>query len=634
MSDFLWLIPFFPLLGFVVNGLFGRKFSENVVGGIGTGAIFLSFIVALFSFFELLSLPPESRVLINTAYTWMATGDFSVDVSFQFDALSSVMVLVVTGVGTLIHLYSIGYMHGDRGFFRYFAFLNLFACAMLLLVLGDNFLILFLGWEGVGLCSYLLIGFWYQKDEYAAAGMKAFVVNRIGDFGFLIGMFFIFYYFGSLNFDTVFSSIDTVEKPDWAITAICLLLFVGATGKSAQIPLYTWLPDAMAGPTPVSALIHAATMVTAGVYMVCRASAFYVLSPVALTVVAVIGLATAFIAATIALTSNDIKKVLAYSTVSQLGFMFLSAGVGAFATAIFHLMTHAFFKALMFLGAGSVMHALSNETDINKMGGLKDKIKTTWWTFMCGGFAIAGIVPFAGFWSKDEILWKTYEHSWIMWLIGTMVAGLTAFYMFRMIFRVFYGESRVDEKVAHHIHESPPTMTIPLKILAVLSVVGGLINIPHFAPNFEHYLDPVFTKYQTLPEGAHGSFSMEVMFAMISLVVAGTGIWLARLFYLKNRDLPNKVVHSLKAVYTLLSNKYYVDEIYDFFIVRPFVRVSDFVFHRFVDVIIIDGIVNGAAKLTDFLAAGLRRMHTGVVQFYALSIILGAAAFFGYLIFG
>ena len=632
MSDSLWLIPFFPLAGFLINGLFGRKFSEKLVGTIGTAAIFASFLTAVFCFIELLGMSPEDRLMINTVYTWMATGNFSVDIAFRFDALSAVMVLVVTGVGSLIHLYSIGYMHGDRGFFRYFAFLNLFTFAMLLLVLGDNFLVLFLGWEGVGLCSYLLIGFWYEKPEYANAGMKAFVVNRIGDFGFLLGMFMIFGYYGSLQFDAVFSQAGSA--PQWAITAICLLLFVGATGKSAQIPLYTWLPDAMAGPTPVSALIHAATMVTAGVYMICRSSALYVLSPFALDVIAVIGVATALLAATIALTSNDIKKVLAYSTVSQLGYMFLAAGVGAFATATFHLMTHAFFKALMFLGAGSVMHALANETNIEKMGGLKDKIGITHKTFMCGGLAIAGIFPLAGFWSKDEILWKAFAESWILWLVGSIVAGLTAFYMFRMIFLVFYGKSRVDNDVAIHIHESPKVMTIPLIILAFLSVVGGFINIPHYAPTFEHFLDPVITKYTNIESAHHYPFSLEVAFMGISLVIASIGIFLAYKFYLKDPAASDRIRDRFKAIYTLLSNRYYVDEIYNAVFVKPFVKVSDLFFHRFVDVIIIDGFVNTSGKLMHALAGGFRRMHTGVVQVYALSIILGVVVFLGYLIFG
>jgi NADH-quinone oxidoreductase subunit L len=637
MQDFIWLIPFFPLLGFMINGLIGRNFSEKTVGMIGAGTVFLSFLTAVLSFFDLIRLAPEARIFINTLYTWMATGDFGVNVAFRFDALSAVMVLVVTGVGFLIHVYSIGYMHGDRGFARYFSFLNLFTFAMLLLVLGNNFLILFLGWEGVGLCSYLLIGFWYENPEYAYAGNKAFIVNRIGDFGFLIGMFMIFAYFGSLDFDVVLP--NAAVQPEWIITAISLLLFVGAAGKSAQIPLYVWLPDAMAGPTPVSALIHAATMVTAGVYMVCRTSALYILSPLALSVVAVIGLLTALLAATIAITSKDMKKVLAYSTVSQLGYMFLAAGVGAFATAIFHLMTHAFFKALMFLGAGSVMHGLANETNIDKMGGLKNKMRTTWITFMAGGLAIAGIFPFAGFWSKDEILWNAYISpfgSTAFWAFGSIIAGLTAFYVFRMIFRVFYGESRVDKEIALHVHESPPVMTVPLIILAVLSVLGGLINIPHFLPAFEHFLEPVFAsaRQAVASKGVDAGFGLELSFMAISLGIAIIGIYTAYVMYVKNPGLPDRIANAAKGLYRLLYNKYFVDELYDAVIVRPFLKISETFFYGFFDVKIIDGIVNGSARMMGGIAGVLRRMHSGIVQFYAFSLVLGVIALFGYLILG
>jgi len=637
MSDYIWLIPFFPLVGFLINGLLGYKFSEKVVGIIGAGAVFLSFITGALCFGQLLGMDPENRVLKDTLYTWMSTGSFTVDVAFRFDALSSVMVLVVTGVGFLIHVYSVGYMHGDQGFARFFAYLNLFMFAMLLLVLGDNYLVLFLGWEGVGLCSYLLIGFWYQNKEYAEAGNKAFIVNRIGDFGFLVGMFMIFAYFGSLDFDVVFAAAGS--QPTWVITTICLLLFVGATGKSAQIPLYVWLPDAMAGPTPVSALIHAATMVTAGVYMVCRSSAMYILSDVALSVVAIVGLATALLAATIAITAKDIKKVLAYSTVSQLGYMFLAAGVGAFGTAVFHLMTHAFFKALMFLGAGSVMHALSNETNIDKMGGLGRKIKTTYRTFLAGGLAISGIPFFAGFFSKDEILWNAFnsQHgSWILWLLGTIVAGLTAFYMWRMIFLVFFGESRVDADVEKQIHESPPVMTIPLIVLAILSMVGGFVNIPHYFPMFEHYLEPVFTRHTdvALLKTGHGSFGLEIIFALISVVVASAGIYLARLFYLQKTELPLKMGARFKGAYQLLYNKYFVDELYQSALIAPFVKFSDKFCYRFVDVILIDGTVNGVARLVGLFSSLFRRLHTGLVQNYALSITFGVVVLFGYLLFG
>ncbi len=636
MNDYLWLIPFFPLLGFLINGLLGRKFSEKMVGTIGAGAIFLSFIIALLAFKELLSLEPERRVFIQKLYTWMATGNFSADVAFRFDPLSAVMTLVVTGVGFLIHLYSIGYMHGDRGFFRYFAFLNLFTFAMLLLVLGNNFLMLFLGWEGVGLCSYLLIGFWYEKVDYANAGMKAFIVNRIGDFGFLLGMFLIFKHFGSLDFDQVFSNASAV--PGSVITAITLLLFVGATGKSAQIPLYVWLPDAMAGPTPVSALIHAATMVTAGVYMVSRASALYILSPLALSVVAVVGVATALFAATMAITSQDIKKVLAYSTISQLGYMFLAAGVGAFSAAIFHLMTHAFFKALLFLGAGSVMHALSNETNLMKMGGLRKHLPTTFWTFLVGGLAISGIPGFSGFFSKDEILWKAFSSPFgspVLWGVGAVAAGITAFYIFRMIYLAFYGESRVDPEVALHVHESPKVMTVPLMVLAVLSIIGGYVGIPHVYMGLEHFLEPVFESASVaMAAGAaeHASASAEFTLMGISVVIALAGIYLAYQLYVRNPEKPRQLAQSMRGLYTLLFNKYYVDEIYQAVFVKPFVNLSNVFFWRFFDVKIIDGMVNGVAKTFGGIAAGLRRMQTGIVQMYALSLMLGAILIFGYFI--
>ena len=634
VSEYLWLIPALPLLGFLINGLLGSRLSEKIVGIIGSGVVFLAFLVAILNFISLLDLHPEDRVFIQSLYTWMAAGDFSVEVAFRFDPLSAVMTLIVTGVGFLIHVYSIGYMHGDRGFGRYFAFLNLFTFSMLILVLGNNFLLLFLGWEGVGLCSYLLIGFWYEKVEYANAGMKAFVVNRIGDFGFLLGMFLIFTQFGSLDFDQVFSAASAQSVG--VITAICLLLFVGAVGKSAQIPLYVWLPDAMAGPTPVSALIHAATMVTAGVYMVSRASALYILSPLALSVVAITGLATAFFAATMALTSQDIKKVLAYSTISQLGYMFLGAGVGAFSAAIFHLMTHAFFKALLFLGAGSVMHALAGETSLEKMGGLRKHLPTTFWTFLVGGLAIAGIPGFSGFFSKDEILWKAFSSPFgspILWVIGVAAAGLTAFYIFRMIFLAFYGESRVDPEVALHIHESPKVMTVPLIILAVLSVVGGYVGIPHVYQGLEHFLEPVFSHAGVAAEaGMQEPFSLELGLMAVSVVVAIIGIFIAYQMYLHKPDLPGKLAQSFRGLYQLLFHKYYIDEIYQALFVKPFVKMSDYFFFRFFDVKIIDGSVNGIARVVGAMATGLRRTQTGLVQAYALSLIIGAVILLGYFI--
>ncbi len=479
MTDLVWLIPVFPLIGFLVNGLLGRNFSEKTIGWIAAGAVGASFVVTVLIFLEVLGMPPGSRSIQRIVYTWIASGDLNIPFGFLIDPLSLIMLSVVSGVGCIIHVYSIGYMHGEFGFRRYFCYLNLFVFNMLILVSANNFLLMFVGWEGVGLCSYLLIGYYYEKKSAADAGKKAFVVNRVGDFGFLVGAFLIFTTFGTFNYLDVFAAApDKLTYGGLLVTAITLLIFVGATGKSAQIPLYTWLPDAMEGPTPVSALIHAATMVTAGVYMVARCSVLFALAPISLTTVAIIGGATAFFAATIGITQFDIKRVLAYSTISQLGYMFLACGVGAFASGIFHLMTHAFFKALLFMAAGSVMHAMSGELDMRKMGALKSKLPHTYWTYLFGTLAIAGIFPYAGFFSKDEILFFALERNPIFWVVGMTAALMTSFYMFRSLFMTFLGKSRVDHETAHHLHESPPLMTVPLMILAVLSLVGGFVGIP------------------------------------------------------------------------------------------------------------------------------------------------------------
>lgn len=630
----IWLVPLFPLLGSAVNGLFGARLGEKPVGIIGSAVVGLSFLVAVGLFLQVLSLPPAERVITQTVYTWIQTGNFQVDISFLIDPLSLVMILVVTGVGFLIHVYSIGYMQGDRGVGRYFAFLNLFTFSMLLLVLGDNFLLMFVGWEGVGLCSYLLIGFWYENDEFAYAGRKAFVVNRVGDFGFLLALFLIFSHLGSLNFDTVFSNAQGTLTAG-AATAITLLLFVGATGKSAQIPLYVWLPDAMAGPTPVSALIHAATMVTAGVYMVARCHALFLMSEVAMNVVAIIGIATAFLAATIALVNTDIKKVLAYSTISQLGYMFLACGVGAFGAGIFHVSTHAYFKALLFLSAGSVMHAMSNETDMTKMGGLKKHLPITYRVFLVGAMALAGVPLLSGFFSKDEILWKTFSSplgGFVFWLIGAAVAGLTAFYIFRLIYLTFFGTSRAPKDVAEHVHESPRIMTVPLIVLAGLSVAGGWIGIPHYFNRFDHFLEPVFTRYVTsnMMEPAHDLFTLELTLAGISALIALMGIGFAYLFYVVNPELPQILAARTRGAYNFLWNKWYVDELYDSTVVRPIHRLSDVLFWRILDVRVIDGLVNWVGTAMRDLSDSLRRMQTGVVQNYALSIVVGVVALVGY----
>jgi NADH-quinone oxidoreductase subunit L len=516
-------------------------------------------------------------------------------------------------------------MHGDRGFWRFFAYLNLFIFAMLNLVLADNFLLMFLGWEGVGLCSYLLIGFWYEKKFTGDAAKKAFVVNRIGDFGFILGMLLIFSTFGSLNFSTVFSGASLLSIGNTTVLWIALLLFVGAVGKSAQIPLYIWLPDAMAGPTPVSALIHAATMVTAGVYMVARCSILYALAPIALHLIAVIGVVTAIYAATIGLVQNDIKKVLAYSTISQLGYMFLAMGVAAFGAGIFHLMTHAFFKALLFLGSGAVIHAMHEEQDIQKMGGLKKYLPVTYKTFWIGAIAIAGIPPFAGFFSKDEILWKAFQSeqgSWILWCLGALGAFMTAFYMFRLVILTFEGERRFDH---HHVHphEAPKTMTIPLIVLAVLSVIGGFVGIPHINI-IENWIDPVFTPaHNKLLAGDHGGGVMEFVLMLVSVIIAVGGIYLARWMYVQRKDISVSLVKKYPRLYNTLSNKYYVDEAFDATVVNPLVRGSEVYLWKGIDVVLIDGIVNGSAKLMASTAQVLRKIQTGIAQSYAVVFIFG-----------
>ncbi len=634
MFEYLWLIPLFPFVGFVVNGLFGNKFTEPQIGAVGVAAVGLSFAGTVWLFLQLVGLPESERFIAKQVYTWIRAGSFEANVSFLLDPLSMVMLLIVTGVGLLIHVYSIGYMHGDKGFARYFAFLNLFTFSMLLLVLADNFLLLFVGWEGVGLCSYLLIGFWFENKEYAYAGRKAFVVNRIGDFGFLLGMFLIFTHFNSLNFVTVFGNASHVLTAGVA-TSICLLLFVGAMGKSAQIPLFVWLPDAMAGPTPVSALIHAATMVTAGVYMVARCHVLFLHSEVAMTVVALVGVATAFLAATIALVSNDIKKVLAYSTISQLGYMFLACGVGAFSAGVFHVNTHAYFKALLFMSAGSVMHALQNETDMTRMGNLRSKLPVTFRVFFIGALALAGFPLLSGFFSKDEILWKVLNSPYggfELWFIAAAVAGLTAFYTFRMIFLVFYGESRVPKEIETQIHESPSVMTIPLGILAFLAIAGGWLGVPHLFNQFEHFLGPVFNQYGTIGffEQTHELVGPETTFMAISSLIAILGIGFAYLLYVAKPDLPAHVVARTQGFYNFFVHKWYVDELYQALLVHPLNRFSDRVLWRWCDVKFIDGFVNSVATATGKLGGRVRKMETGFVQNYALSIVVGVVVLAGY----
>ena len=636
------LIVAFPLIGFLINGLFGKKLSEKQSGIIGSGAIGISFIVSLMIFVSMVAAPAEERSHIITLFNWMTVGSFSVDIAYQVDQLSILMTLIVTGVGFLIHVYSIGYMHGDTGFWRFFAYLNLFIFMMLNLVLANNFLLMFLGWEGVGLCSFLLIGFWHdQKFDTGGykpgtamttdAAKKAFIMNRIGDFGFLLAMLLLFHRFGSLKFDDVFSHASALAgSSDSLLMWVTLFLFLGATGKSAQIPLFVWLPDAMAGPTPVSALIHAATMVTAGVYMVARCSILYALVPATMEIVAVIGAATALFAATIGLVQNDIKKVLAYSTVSQLGYMFLALGVGSFTAGIFHVMTHAFFKALLFLGAGSVIHAL-HEQDIQKMGGLKSVMPTTYKTFLIAALAIAGIPPLSGFYSKDEILFRTFSQgSIILWLVGWITAGLTAFYMFRLVFLTFEGKERWNHD--KHPHESPRTMTVPLMILAALSVIGGFVGIPAALGGrnmIEHWLEPIFSRAQSqLSVSSSVSHAEEYGLMALSVLVGIAGILLARQMYVKRKS----AAHAKGMFYKLLSNKYYVDEVYDTIVVTPTVKGSDKLLWKGFDVFFIDGIVNGSAKVIAFVSERLRKIQVGIAQTYALAFVIGIILILGILI--
>ena len=639
MIELVWLIPIFPLIGFLINGLFGRRFSEKTIGWIGAGSVGASFVVAVSIFLELLNMAPGTRSIQKIVYSWIWSGDLNVPIGFLVDPLSIVMIMVVSGVGCIIHIYSIGYMHGEIGFRRYFSYLNLFVFNMLILVSANNFLLMFVGWEGVGLCSYLLIGYYYEKKSASDAGKKAFVVNRIGDFGFLLGMFLIFTVFGTFNYVDVFAAApERLTQGGNLVTLITLLLFVGATGKSAQIPLYTWLPDAMEGPTPVSALIHAATMVTAGVYMVSRCSVMFAMAPVSLTVVAIIGGLTALFAATIGITQFDIKRVLAYSTISQLGFMFMACGVGAFSTGIFHLMTHAFFKALLFMAAGSVMHAMSGELDMRKMGGLRKKLPYTHWTYLFGTLAIAGIFPFAGFFSKDEILYYALQKNMVFWIMGAVAAVMTSFYMFRSVFMTFYGKSRVEPDVAHHLHESPPLMTVPLMILAFLSLVGGFVGIPVIegAQRFSNFLSPVFAPAKAIIEhgahhAGHHSVTAELVLMGVSLAIAILGLLVARYMYITSPETPGRIVERFSGLHRLVFNKYWIDELYDFLFVNSIVEFSRFLWKKF-DEAVIDGAVNGVAAVVRTFGSVLRLLQTGLVKDYALSVLVGAMVVIGYLL--
>ena len=677
--SFIWLIPLFPAAGFLVNGLLGKRMPKAAINSFACGSVLMSFIFALGAVLELVGLEEAERSHTVTLFQWIDAGAahtslgeltrFEIAWGYLMDPLSAVMVLVVTGIGFLIHVYSTGYMAEEEGYYRFFAYLNLFMFSMLTLILGSNYLMLFVGWEGVGLCSYLLIGFFITKRSAGDAAKKAFVVNRVGDWGFSIGIMLIFFTFGTLEFTGVNEAIHAgVESGlygvgDMIFVGIAIALFIGATGKSAQIPLYVWLPDAMEGPTPVSALIHAATMVTAGVYMVARSNFIYQLAPSAMMLVAVVGALTAFMAASIGLVQNDIKRVLAYSTVSQLGYMVLALGVGAFAAGIFHLMTHAFFKALLFLGSGSVIHAMHHEQDMRKMGALKNKIPITFWTMFIGTLAIAGTPLLSGFFSKDEILWRTFSNpqgNIVLYGIGVIVAGMTAFYMFRMLFMTFFGESRVDPHV--HVHESPKSMTIPLIVLAVGAIFAGYVGLPAWIAEtntFEHFLEPVF---EPLPidvaEVAAHSHAFEAGMAAFSVAVAFIGFFIAYSLYFKKSTRAQQVATQYRTAYQALLNKYYVDEVYDFLFVNRAKGVGTGLW-KF-DSRYVDGAVNGTARATvgSAIASGwwdrwivdgavrfiggfvktfswpARLIETGDVQNYALLMIVGVLVFVGYVFWG
>lgn len=617
------LIPLLPFLGFLINGFGFKNLPKSVISNVATGASLLSFVLVVYTFLNFDSTEPQ----IIHFFEWITVQDFKIDFSFQIDQLSLIMLLVVTGVGTVIHFYSIGYMEHDEGFGRFMAYLNLFLFSMILLVIGGNYLMMFIGWEGVGLCSYLLIGFWNQNVDYSNAARKAFIMNRIGDLGFLVGIFLIIQNFGTLEFTQVFGQAGNYQIGDSTITAITFALFIGAMGKSAQIPLFTWLPDAMAGPTPVSALIHAATMVTSGIYMVVRSNVLYSLSPFTLEFIAWIGLATALLGATIGLFQNDIKKVLAYSTVSQLGYMFIALGVMAYSSGLFHVITHAFFKALLFLGAGSVIHAMGGEQDIRKMGGLWPKIRITAFTFLIGTIAISGFPPFAGFFSKDEILAHVFEHNKIMWGLAVLGSLMTSFYMFRLFFVTFRGKFRGTSEQMSHLHESPVTMTFPLIVLAVLSVIGGYIGLPevmHFPHFLNQYLTPIFEESKVInPEFGLVTISheMEWILIAISVAVAFAGLVSAYFIFVKNSKVPEPDAE-ISGFKKLVYNKYYIDQIYNKLIVKPIEKSSSFLGNVF-EIKVIDGIVNNIGKSILSASEKIRAIQVGTTGIYVLFMVLG-----------
>lgn len=620
-----WLIPVLPLLGFLINGLGRKQVSKTLAGIIGSGTVLISFVISLLIFLQLGNgqVPKEAIHYFD----FINVSSLKIGFDFQIDQLSSIFLLIITGVGFLIHVYSTAYMHDEesKDFAKYFAYLNLFVFSMLILVLGANYVIMFIGWEGVGLCSYLLIGYWFKNTSYNIAAKKAFIMNRIGDLGFLLAVFWLISKLGTADYHQVFDNVSKLTTTD--ITGITLLLFVGAMGKSAQIPLYTWLPDAMAGPTPVSALIHAATMVTAGIYMIARSNILYTMAPVSQGVVAIVGLATAILAATIALKQNDIKKVLAYSTVSQLGYMFLALGVGAYTGAVFHVMTHAFFKALLFLGAGSVIHAMSGEQDIRNMGGLKKYMSVTHITFLLACLAIAGMPPFSGFFSKDEILAAAYNSNPLLWAVGVAGAVMTAFYMFRLYAMTFHGKFRGTSEQEHHLHESPKAITIPLVVLATLSVIGGLIGIPevfmHGGHRLESFLAPVFERSNALIPKHHLSHATEYMLMGISVTVA----LIALVYAWRRFSKFQKTDKEESGISKMLENKWYVDELYDSIIVKPVLSIAKY-FSNVIEKKGIDGFVNGVGKAVNYGSRQIRLLQSGQVGAYVLMMVIGILIFF------
>jgi NADH-quinone oxidoreductase subunit L len=632
MAQGFWLIPFFPALSTLVLLLVGSRLPRKWAPAQACLAVGASFVLSLSGFLRLLASGPDSAPLFRTLGPWISSGAFSVPFAFSFDQLTAVMCLVVTGVGLLIHIYSAGYMAGDRDYSRYFGLLNLFTFFMLVLVMAGNIVLMFVGWEGVGLCSYLLIGFWFERPAAAKAGMKAFVVNRVGDAAFILGLLILVLTLGTPEFARINEAAATGALAPGLATLAAVLLFAGACGKSAQIPLYVWLPDAMEGPTPVSALIHAATMVTAGVYMVARLNGLYTASPAAGSLVATVGAVTAVFAASMALVQNDIKRVLAYSTISQIGYMFIGCGVGAYAAGIFHLMTHAFFKGLLFLAAGSVIHALSGEQDIRQMGGLRKLLPRTYPAFLAGTLAISGLPLFSGFFSKDAILTGAYASGHIFaWALGVLAAVMTAFYMFRLLFLTFFGEERLTAEAKHHLHESPPVMTVPLGMLAVLSVLGGYIGLPAMlgerADLFGRFLEPLARGHQGAVDGA-----VEWSLILVSAAAAAAGLYVAYLFYIRYPRTPGRLAARLPAVYRVLARKYYVDEIYNAVIVRPAVRGAELVYKHF-DLKVIDGALNLSAGAAAATGRGLGRLQTGLLKDYALAFLLAVVVFLAFILF-